>query len=160
MKKNIRILITGSSGYIGSCLSESLKKKFIVFGIDKNKNSITKQKKFFRINLLNYKKSYSIIKKIKPNIVIHLAAQSTIDNIHDKKSYLKNNIEVTKKIIKICEKLNINKIIFNFSRVSLIINIIKFPSCPPHLFFLNRFNTQSPKHFKGCECLGRLFCCH
>jgi UDP-glucose 4-epimerase len=113
MKKNIRILITGSSGYIGSCLSENLKKKFIVFGIDKNKNSITKQKKFFRINLLNYEKSYSIIKKIKPNIIIHLAAQSTIDNIHDKKSYLKNNIDVTKKIVKICEKLNINKIIFS-----------------------------------------------
>ena len=39
--------------------------------------------------------------KIKPNIIIHLAAQSTIDFIKiDRDLYLKNNIEATKNIVK------------------------------------------------------------
>ena len=33
-----KILITGISGYIGSCLQLYLKKKFLISGIDKKKN--------------------------------------------------------------------------------------------------------------------------
>ncbi|AFS48005.1 NAD dependent epimerase/dehydratase family protein [alpha proteobacterium HIMB5] len=32
-----KILITGASGYIGSCLANYLKKNYIVYGIDKKK---------------------------------------------------------------------------------------------------------------------------
>ena len=48
-----KILITGSSGYIGSVLIGKLKKN--IFGIDK-KRSKFKNFKFKKINLLNKKK--------------------------------------------------------------------------------------------------------
>ena len=43
----MRIIITGSSGYIGTCCYEYLKNKFEVYGIDKIRPFLLKQKKFF-----------------------------------------------------------------------------------------------------------------
>ena len=42
----MKILITGSSGYIGSCCYEYFKKKFDTYGLDKDKPKINYQKKF------------------------------------------------------------------------------------------------------------------
>ena len=112
MKKNIKILITGSSGYIGKCLSGYLEKKFIVYGIDKNEISNNNKKKF-KINLLDYKKTFLSIRKIQPDIIIHLAGQSTIDNIRNKIDYKKNNVLATEILMRVCHKLNIDKIIFS-----------------------------------------------
>lgn len=114
MKKNL--VITGGNGYIGSVLALNIIKKYYVFIIDKNKSLFLNDKKinFFKVNLLNYKKVFFIIKKIKPEIIIHLSAQSTIDMIKKKKnSYLLNNIKVTKNIVKISKKLNVKKFIFS-----------------------------------------------
>ena len=74
--KNIKILITGSAGYIGSCLSAYLNKRFTVYNLDKKK---TNQKKFFKINLKNKEKLNLLLKKIKPQIIIHLAGESLVD---------------------------------------------------------------------------------
>ena len=71
-----KILITGVNGYIGNCLYHFLKGKFKVVGIDKesvSKNTI------YRCNILNTKKLEQILYKTKPEIVIHLAAQSLVD---------------------------------------------------------------------------------
>tara|TARA_B110001450_G_scaffold241566_1_gene251151 strand:+ start:303 stop:1265 length:963 start_codon:yes stop_codon:yes gene_type:complete len=110
----MKILITGSNGYIGSCLYNFLKKKrYKVFGLDKritNKFIIGKQ---FKCNLLDINKSKKIIQKINPDIFIHLAGESTIDNISNKKEYIDNNVTVTKNLIKICKNLNIKKFIFS-----------------------------------------------
>ena len=76
MGKKIRILITGANGYIGNCLFNFLNKKFDVYGLDK-KDSFNKD--IIKCNLLNIKKFEKILIKIKPNIVIHLAAQSLVD---------------------------------------------------------------------------------
>lgn len=84
-----KVLITGSAGYIGSCCYEFFKKKYNVFGIDVKIPKIKKQKKFYRCNLTHKNKLNRIIKIIKPNIVIHLAGQSTIDGINNKKIYNK-----------------------------------------------------------------------
>ena len=81
----MKILITGSAGYIGSCLFEYLKKKYNVFGTDKIIPKIKKQKNFFLCDLLDFKKINNLIEIIKPDIVIHLAALSTIDFIDKKK---------------------------------------------------------------------------
>ena len=87
-----KILITGISGYIGSCLYNRLKKKYqFVYGLDKsqpNKLSRIKKKDFFKCNLLNSKKLNRIISLTKPNIIIHLAAQSTVDPKIKKKNIL------------------------------------------------------------------------
>ena len=64
----MKILITGSSGYIGSCCYEFLKKKHIVFGLDKNENILKKQKNFFKTNISKYQNLKKIIKIKKPVI--------------------------------------------------------------------------------------------
>ena len=107
-----KILITGSEGYIGSCLFKYLKskKKYKITGIDKKigKNSDT-----IKIDLLNKTKISNLIKKIKPELIIHLAGYSTVDNINKKNLYIDNNIKATKNLLDVMKLLNIENIIFS-----------------------------------------------
>ena len=105
-----KILITGANGYIGSCLFFFLNKKFKVIGVDKQKST---NKKIFQCNILNEKKLDSILKKEKPKIVIHLAAQSLVDETINKQKYNKNNVLATNILLKVMKKNNINKILFS-----------------------------------------------
>ena len=53
-----KILITGSSGYIGSCLNNFLKKSSLIYCLDKNQpNKWAKinKKNFYNCNLLDKK---------------------------------------------------------------------------------------------------------
>ena len=71
-----KILITGASGYIGSCVYFFLKKKYNLITIDKETNT------YFKVNqcdLLDKKKLNNLLKSLKPNLIIHLAAQSLVD---------------------------------------------------------------------------------
>ena len=109
----MKILITGSSGYIGGCLFEYLKSKYEVYGIDKQFPKLKKQKNFFKCDLINFNKTNKIINLIKPSAIIHLAGQSTIDFIKNKKEYIKNNIIVTKNILQSIKKNQIKNFIFS-----------------------------------------------
>jgi len=107
-----KILITGSSGYIGNCLFQYLfSKNLNVVGVDKSILLPTKNN--FKLNLLNENKLDKLLKKIKPEIIIHLAAQSLVDENISKKKYLDNNNQVTQNLIKSMKKNNIKNIIFS-----------------------------------------------
>lgn len=106
----MKILITGVSGYIGSCLYFYLKQKFTVSGIDKKDTNLIKIKKF---NLLNFKRLNIFLKKEKPNIIIHLAAQSLVDETIHKKKYFLNNVVATKNLVRAMIKNNLNNLIFS-----------------------------------------------
>ena len=105
-----KILITGANGYIGSCLFHFLKGKFKVIGIDKEKSS---NKKILQCNILNKKKLDLIIKKEKPEIIIHLAAQSLVDETINKKKYYNNNCLATESLLEIMKRNSVKKIIFS-----------------------------------------------
>ena len=109
------ILITGSQGYIGSCLHRSLSKKtYNIHCLDKKMSLINlNQSNFKKINLLDYKKLKKQGKKINPDLIIHLAGESTIDNINSKSNYINNNIAATKNIIKLMKELKIKNLIFS-----------------------------------------------
>tara|TARA_B100000767_G_scaffold158456_1_gene148820 strand:+ start:819 stop:1793 length:975 start_codon:yes stop_codon:yes gene_type:complete len=105
-----KILITGANGYIGSCLFQILKRKFKVIGIDKEKSS---NKKVFQCDILNNRKLNLIIKKEKPEVIVHLAAQSLVDETINKEKYYTNNNKATACLLEIMEKNDIKKIIFS-----------------------------------------------
>ena len=114
MKK--KILITGVSGYIGSCLYYFLQKEYNLFTIDKKyppswlKLNI---KKFYKINLNNSPKLNHILQKIRPDVIIHLAGLSTVNEKINKKKYRLDNIEATKNLLAVMKKNNIEKLIFS-----------------------------------------------
>ena len=114
MKK--KILITGGCGYIGSSLGNYFSDKYEVITLDKRKKNIflNKKIKHYICNLLDKNKLKKILTKIKPDAVVHLAGQSTIDLVDKKKNeYYKNNVLATNILVKIIKKLEIPKFIFS-----------------------------------------------
>ena len=102
-----KILITGSSGFIGKKLVTLLQKKHNLFLIDKDYTFINKSK-FFKINLLDIEKLENFFKKNKIDIIIHLASE-IFDN--DKNVY-NFNLTTSKNLIHMAEKYNIKNFIF------------------------------------------------
>lgn len=105
-----KIIITGSAGYIGSCLFFFLKSKFKIIGIDKKKSNLNH---LFISDLLNFDKINKILKKEKPDLIVHLAAQSLVDEKINKKKYYLNNIIATKNLLKSMKLNNLNNLIFS-----------------------------------------------
>jgi UDP-glucuronate 4-epimerase len=123
----MKILITGSSGFIGFHLSKLLLEKGNnVHGIDSMNNYydvslknarlkiLLKYKKFSfsKTNLENNKKIENIFIKFKPQIVIHLAAQAGVRYSIDKpRVYLKSNIDGTFNVIESSHKIGVKHLI-------------------------------------------------
>ncbi len=105
-----KILITGTSGYIGNALCLYLKKNFVIKGLDKKPSNNLKSAK---INLLDFKKLNQFIKSFNPDTVIHLAAQSLVDETINKKKYFLNNVLATKNLLLSLKKNKIRNIIFS-----------------------------------------------
>ena len=86
--KNKKILVTGATGFKGAWLSQwLLKLESKIYGIgynpNQNKNLFYKLNLHKKINIKlfdirDYKKLNNLIKKIKPSIIFHLAAQPLI----------------------------------------------------------------------------------
>lgn len=116
MNKNI--LIIGSQGYIGAVLTDYLlKKKNYITGVDnfiynqKKIKFINKRYKFINCDLRNEKKIYQLI--LKTSYVVILAGLVG-DPITKKYPKLSNDINYKgiKKIIEICNKVKVKKLIF------------------------------------------------
>ena len=123
----MKILVTGSSGFIGFHLSVLLLDKgHKVLGIDcmnnyydiklkKTRLNILKKYKNFsfnKIHLENDKKIKLVFKKFKPKIVIHLAAQAGVRYSIDKpRVYLKSNIDGSFNVIEASYKVNVKHLI-------------------------------------------------
>ena len=110
MKKKI-ILITGALGQDGKILSNILlKKKYDVYGIIKNKrySKLDNDIKYKKIDVRDYKKLFNYIKRIQPEVIVHLASNnpSYNDSIKNDKFY-KDNIFFTKSLIEASIKSNL-----------------------------------------------------
>ena len=86
--KNLKVLVTGSTGFKGSWLCfwlYHLNAKIIGVGLKEEKDeiiykslNIKKKIKQYYLNINNFDKLNKVIKKEKPNIIFHLAAQSIV----------------------------------------------------------------------------------
>lgn len=124
----MKILITGSSGFIGYHLSlYLLKKRYPIIGID-NLNSYYdvnlklkrlkvlrkfKNFKFYKLDISNKLKLFDVFKNEKISIVINLAAQAGVRFSIDKPDkYLKSNIVGFFNILQACRYNKISKLYF------------------------------------------------
>jgi UDP-glucose 4-epimerase len=114
--KKSKVIITGGSGYIGSCLASILSPTFQIYTVDKKKKSQFNNKNLihFKIDLKNKTELYKVIDSVKPQYIIHLAGQSTIDMVEKKKkSYFDDNVLATNNLINAIKKYKIPNLIFS-----------------------------------------------
>ncbi len=113
----MKILVTGSSGTIGTRLCEKLiENGFNVTGIDKKPNRWNEKVNEITItgNLQDKKFTEKLPRDF--DMVIHLAANARVYNLCINPEMAKENIETTFNILEFCRKNNIRKFIFASSR--------------------------------------------
>ena len=124
----MNILITGAAGFLGFSISKSLLiKNHKIYGVD-NLNSyyssdyknlrIKELKKFrhfkfFKIDISDFKKFNDVLKKIKIDIVIHLAAQAGVRySVLKPQKYISSNITGFINMMEISKQKKIKKIFY------------------------------------------------
>ena len=105
INKKSKIFIAGHNGMVGS----AIKKKFLQKGY---KNIITINKK--KLNLIEQKKVFNYLKKIKPDLVIIAAARvgGIIANSSNKSQFIYENLQIQNNIIHGSYKSGVKKLIF------------------------------------------------
>ena len=121
-----KILLTGSTGFIGSALLDSLSKNNKIYITVRKKNKIfTKSKNIIKIYFDDNNKLNNKLKKIKVNTVIHCATHYVKKHKYDDLKKLSNaNILFGNIILENLEIMNVKKFI-NFSTVWTNYNGIK-----------------------------------
>lgn len=114
------IAFTGLNGVLGTFFIESDSKLFKKYSIIDLYNTVPTKSllcKSIKLNLLQLKTIIPTLKKANPDIVIHLAAVTHIDQCEKDRENGKNgivwqvNVEATKKIVEYCKK-NKKKLLF------------------------------------------------
>ena len=107
----MKILILGSSGFLGKLIYNKLKNNFNVIN-----NGLKKK----RISLVDFKRTNDLLLNINPNLIINCAALTNIDQCEKfpKKSY-DVNVKVVENIFKVKKKNNLNFFFIQFSTDSL-----------------------------------------
>ena len=121
--KNKKVLITGTTGFKGAWLSfwlHLLGAKVVGVGLKPEKNFIlyktlglNKKIKQHFIDICNFQKLNSIVKKEKPNIIFHLAAQSIVSlSYKNPRETIETNVLGSANILETVRKNNISNLVF------------------------------------------------
>lgn len=122
----VKVLITGSAGFIGSYVTKRLlNEQYSVVGVDNYCDNDTKLKKyrlegisnksytFVDCDVTNKDKLEKVFKKHKPNIVINLAAYAGVrESINNPDKYIKTNILGFHNVLDLSKKYGVEHFIF------------------------------------------------
>ena len=109
MSKKIKVVVTGASGFVAKNVRKFLSQNnFNLISI--SRKNFKKYKNEIKIVSINYDEKYIIPKINNAHCLIHLIG---IGNQSIKNDFNSINLGLTKKILDLCKKGNIKKIIFN-----------------------------------------------
>ena len=122
-RKFKKCLITGITGSGGSYLAEYIIKKnknIKVFGLYRSlgylnilKKKCNKKIFFIKVDLCNYQKLKNIIKKIKPDVIFHIASNADVRRSFDYPiECTHNNNTITSNLLETLRQLKLNPIKF------------------------------------------------
>ena len=98
----MKVLVTGSAGFLGTKVMNLLKDDFELIGTDKDG-----RKGSLRMDIIDVNEVNSVIKKAKPDVVLHLASITDVDRCEVEKAFAKKiNVDGTRNIIKACKGVN------------------------------------------------------
>ena len=136
-----KVLITGISGSGGSYLAEHIinnYKKIKVFGFARwhsttnqsNLSNVNNKIKLYEVDLNDFSSTYKNVKKIKPDIIFHLAAHANVRASFDTPlSVFNNNTNSTLNLLESIRLLNINPIV-QICSTSEVYGIVKKSEVP------------------------------
>ncbi len=116
---NKKIFITGSSGFIGNYLMiHLLKKGHKILGVDKKNPTNNAMEPFFRsCDILDSKMLNKIVSDFSPEVVIHLAARTDLNEKKDLKGYAANIEGVENLIRAIRNTDSVKRVLFTSSQL-------------------------------------------
>src|SRR5699024_3281368 len=123
----MKILITGTAGFIGSHLAKKLiEKGHSIVGVDNINNYYDPQLKedrlktidenhhtFYKINLEDYDELTDVFRKEQPDIVINLAAQAGVRySLENPRAYIDSNVVGFMNILECCRHFDVKHLIY------------------------------------------------
>lgn len=109
-----KIIITGGNGFIGTNLILSLREKFdennvgvYIIDIKPPKIDLEENERWINLDILHKEGILQTFDKIKPDFVIHLAAETSCDPTFNISNYL-TNTEGSKNVFTACEETNVD----------------------------------------------------
>lgn len=108
--ENSRVLITGSSGFVGkSLVSYLLSKKAKVLGLSRHPHNLAYEKK---VDVANKSTLSAVFKRFKPDVCFHLASEALVESGSvDPYGTFNNNIASALNILEISRRYNIHRLI-------------------------------------------------
>jgi len=103
-----KLLITGSSGRIGTILMKGLAYTFELYGVDL---VATPSERTFKVDISDYEQIDEVVRRIAPiPYIVHLAGDPRV--VADWHSVLKNNIVATRNVFEAAKSYEVKKVIF------------------------------------------------
>ena len=144
-----KILVLGSSGFLGKYLCKYLKKKNLkVYEQGRKKNSQIK------LDLLNKDKLKLVILKIKPDIIINLVAETNLEKCEKSLIYAKKmNIETIKNVVESINEIENNRkpFLIHFSTDNVYSG--KGPHNEKRIKPLNNYGSQNNRNIRSNKSL-------
>jgi UDP-glucuronate 4-epimerase len=159
-----KIMITGGAGFIAFHLATSLKSKgHEVFGFDNYNNYYDPSLKLARVeelkkigvpvytaDLRSKTQLDELVKKEKPDVVMHLAAYAGVRHSMDHpREYIDNNIIGTQNLIEVCEEHGVSKLVYASTSCVMAGNALPWKEDEPTSHQLNPYGYS--KRTNECQ---------